>query len=483
MSAPTSLRPLDATTVERAPLPVTVLQFGAGNFLRGFADQMIQVANDAGVMHDGVGIVHATPRHAAGERSGLRAQDGLFHVVLEGVRDGVAVRETTLVDCVRAEVFAHGEFERYRELYLSPDLRLVLSNTTEAGIVWAEDDLAARPPASFPAKVTALLHDRFVHFAASPGAGLAFVCCELIEDNATVLRDLVLRHAARAGLGEEFARWVREACTFHDSLVDRIVPGFPRDDIDRIQAETGFEDRFVVKGELYAQWVIGGDPVVRDLLPLDRAGLPVQFVPDVRPSRTAKVRILNGQHTALAPVGLLLGCTSVREAVEHADVAQYLRRLVETEILPSIPGAGLDAFSERIAERFRNPFLDHRLSDIMLNAVSKWRARSLPVLLAAIERGERAPLTALGFAATVALFGGLGAPPGFVPRDDAGALTTIRRGIATGDLPGLVRHVAIAEGFLTGDDARLPAVVDEIASQLRRIRDDGIAVALRSSLG
>jgi tagaturonate reductase len=483
MSDATTLVPLDATTVSKPHLPVTILQFGGGKFLRAFTDQMVQAANDAGVMHDGVAIVHPTdvPDRPT---SALREQDGLYHVVLEGVRDGQPVREVTRVECVQAIVRAHGEFERYRRLYLSPDLRVIVSNTTEAGIVWVQgDDLEARPPASFPAKVAALLHDRYDHFGGDPAAGLAVVCCELIEDNATTLRRYVLRHAADAGLGDGFASWVRTACTFHDSLVDRIVPGFPRAEIEAIQAELGFADQDVVVGELYAQWVIGGDPAIRDVLPLDRAGLPVQFMADVTPYRTTKVRILNGQHTALAPLGLLLGCSTVREVMARPDVAAWLRRLLDTEILPSVDGPAdeVRAFAARITERLGNPFLSHDLTDIMLNAVSKWGARSLPVLLEAHARGEKAPLTALAFAATLAVQGEQGTPSGFAPRDDAGVLAAVRDGFSGGDLRGMVGRVVVEAGLLAADDPRLGAVADAVGDQLDVLVADGVEAAMSAS--
>jgi tagaturonate reductase len=480
MSDAATLAPLDATTVPKPDLPVTILQFGGGKFLRAFVDQMVQQANDAGAMHDGVAIVHPTDNPNR-PTSILREQDGLYHVVLEGVRDGRPVREVTRVECVQEIVRAHDEFERYRGLYLSPDLKVIVSNTTEAGIVWVRgDDLGARPPSSFPAKVAALLHDRYEHFGGDPAAGLAIVCCELIEDNATTLRRFVLRHAADAGLGEGFASWVRTACTFHDSLVDRIVPGFPRSSIGAIQAELGFADRDVVVGELYAQWVIGGDPVIRDLLPLDRAGLPVQFMADVSPYRTTKVRILNGQHTALAPLGLLLGCESVRETVERQDVGAFLSRLLRTEILPSVPGDRheVEAFAAKISERFTNPYLHHHLSDITLNALSKWQARNLPVVLDAWDAGRDTPLTVLGLAATLVLWSGRAGVPGFEPRDEPAVLAAARDGFADDDLAGWVRGVLDAAGILPDDGARLGRLAAETASHAEAILRDGAHTAL-----
>lgn len=495
----TPLPALNAATVAAEALPITILQFGAGNFLRAFVDQMIQRANDAGIMRDGVAAVHATP----GEDRAvdlLRQQDGIYHVLLEGVSGGAPVREYTRVTAIQRIVRAHEEFEAYRELYLSPSLRTIVSNTTEAGIAWVPgDDLAASPPASFPAKITALLLDRYTHFDGDAEAGLHIVCCELIEDNATTLREYVLRHAAQNGLPEGFVSWVASACTFHDTLVDRIVPGFPRDEIDRIQGEIGFADQVVVKGEHFGVWAIGGDAVVRDVLPLDRAGLPVQFMADIRPFRAKKVRILNGLHTAMTPIGLLLGCESVREADAREDVAAYLRRLLETEILPSIPEdqTALREFAEQIVERFSNPFLHHRLADIALNSISKWQTRNLPVLLEAWSAGREAPATAFALAALLVLDAGqpaggelgagragagLSAPAGFEPKDDPALLAVIRDAFDPADLTAWVHVVVVAAGYLEAGDPRVDRLAQEVAGHAGHILTEGAEPALAALL-
>ncbi|RMI09667.1 tagaturonate reductase [Cellulomonas triticagri] len=471
---------VDATTVARGPLPVSVLQVGGGNFLRAFVDQMVQRAVDAGVMTSGITVVHATPGPDRAVDL-LREQDGMYHVLLEGVRDGEPVREVTRVTAIRGVVRAHEQFDAYREAYLSPDLRVLVSNTTEAGIAWVPgEDLTARPPASFPAKVTALLLDRFRHFDGDPAAGLHVVCCELIEDNASTLRRYVLAHAAEHDLPAEFVAWVDEACTFHDTLVDRIVPGYPRDEIDAVQAGIGYADQLVVKGELYGTWVIGGDAGLRDLLPLDRAGLPVDFVDDVRPVRDRKVRVLNGLHTALTPLGLLLGCTTVRETAERTDVARYLDRLLDAEVLPSLPGDpdALRAYAAGIRERFTNPYLEHRLADIALNALSKYRARNLPVLLDAWAAGRDAPATALALAALLVLDSGRRGPAGFEPADDPVLLALVRDTCDEDDLPGWVRGVVVGTGMLPADDPRLDRLVAEVAGHAAVLLADGAAAAL-----
>ncbi len=464
----------------RPQRPTTILQFGAGNFLRAFVDQMVHQANVAGVLDAGIAVVHTRPRRP-GAPDPLAQQDGLFHVLLEGVRDGEPVRETTVVDAVTTVVRAHEDFAAYRDLYLSPDLKVVVSNTTEAGIVWADgEDLAAQPPTSFPAKITALLHDRFEAFGGDPSKGLRIVCCELIEDNATTLRELVLRHAADAGLSAGFTAWVTTACSFHDSLVDRIVPGYPEAEAGELQAALGFRDEALVKGELFALWAVADEHgLLRDVLPLDRAGLPVVFLDDVRPFRDKKVRILNGLHTAMTQVGLLLGCESVREAVAHPAVAAYLDRLLRAEILPSIPDhdggpearAELEAFAARITERFANPFLHHRLADISLNSLSKWQARNLPVVLDSWAAGRPADASVLAFAALAVLASGQGpdaatvSASGWQPRDDAAPLAVLRDTFDADDVEGWLRRVIEAAGFFA-DAAPSPDTDADTAAHL-----------------
>lgn len=479
-----TLPPLNASTVVVERPPITIMQFGAGNFLRAFVDQMLQRANDAGVMNDGVVAVHATPGPDAAFDL-LEQQDGLYHVLLEGVRDGETVRETTRVAVIGETVRAHRDFERYRAAYLSPTLRTLVSNTTEAGIAWvAGDDLTAAPPLSFPAKITALLADRFEHFGGDPERGLHVVCCELIEDNAATLREYVLRHAVANGLSAEFQAWVEEACTFHDTLVDRIVPGYPAAEITEIQRELGLADQMVVKGEYYGVWAIGGDPVIREVLPLDRAGMPVQFMADIRPFRAKKVRILNGLHTAMSAVGLQLGEESVRAAAERADVAHYLRQLLDTEILPSIdePAEELRAFAGAILERFTNPYLHHRLGDIALNSLAKFQARNLPVLLAAWQAGREAHATAFALAALLLLDAGQGGPVGFEPRDDAELLAVVRGGFDAEDLTGWARLALVSADYLPAEDPRLERLAQEVACHAAAILARGITAALADLL-
>ncbi|MEU7575490.1 tagaturonate reductase [Micromonospora sp. NPDC049240] len=431
------LRPLDEATPGRQTLPIRILQVGAGRFLRGFADWMVHRANDAGVLRHGIVVMKITPRPDL-VTGRLAEQNGMFHVVLDGVRDGRPFTETTLVTAVQSVVDAHRDWDACRAVMRGEALSLVVSNTTEAGIAYAADDLQAAPPATFPAKMTALLHERWLHFAGDPRRGLSFLPCELIEHNGAALRSLVVRHATEAALAPEFVDWVTRHCRFYDTLVDRIVPGLPEDEATGLRAALGYDDRLIVRGEHYADWAIAGGPAIRDEFPLDQVGLPVRFMADIQPYRERKVRVLNGAHTALAAVGPLVGCRTVLDAVQHPAVGAYLRHLLHDEVLPSLPQdtgerAESGEYATAILDRFRNPALQHLLADIRLNALSKWRTRNLPVVLDAWSRGRGADLGLFAFACLLTSYVGVFGP--VEVRDDEALLARLRAGFDA-TLPG-----------------------------------------------
>lgn len=389
-----------------APLPVKVLQFGEGNFLRGFADWMIDVANEKGILHHGVSVIQPIEKGAADL---LEKQDGLYHVVLAGIRGGEYVRETRLVSCVQEAINPYADYARYEQRILDPDLEFVISNTTEAGIRFdPEDDIFATPPRSFPGKVTAMLYKRFRHFNGAPGRGLDFLCCELILSNGSALKRYVARYAKAYELEPEFIEWVRNECRFYNTLVDRIVVGFPGDEIQEIREEIGYEDQLVVKGEQHHLWVISGPRwrVAQYSFPLDKAGLNVHFTKSYDSYREKKVSILNGSHTAMAAVGQLMGCHTVKEAFEHPLVGAYVRKMVDEETLPQVPGDPAEArrFVEEVYDRFRNPGVCHKLQSIALNAIPKWEVRNYPVVQRDRELGILAKCHLFALAALMVIY-------------------------------------------------------------------------------
>jgi tagaturonate reductase len=377
-----NMEKLNRTNAKKAiSYPTKVLQFGEGNFLRAFTDWMVNVMNQKIGFNAGIDVVQPLP---TGMVNMLNDQDGLYHVYLKGIKDGQPITEYSLIDCINKGIDPYSEFESYKESIVNPDLRFVFSNTTEAGISWDENDtLDMKPQNSFPAKVAALLYTRYKTFNGDKSKGLIFFACELIDRNGDVLKKYVLQHAENWKLEAEFIAWINEACCFCSTLVDRIVPGFPRDEIKTIQQELGFEDYLVVVGEYFHLWVIEAPDWVKEEFPAEKAGLQVKFVKDMTRFREQKVAVLNGCHTGSFAVSYLAGIETVREAYENAELVSFMKGLVYDEVLSVLDGTEeeLMQFADKILERFANPFIRHEWQSIALNAMSKWETRNLPSLL------------------------------------------------------------------------------------------------------
>ena len=436
-----ALKALNKQNVKKPTLPIKILQFGEGNFLRAFVDWQIDKANEAGIMNHGVAIVQPIDKGMAGM---LEQQDCLYHVYLEGVKDKQPVKDIRLVRSVQCAINPYEDYAAYEQIFLSPELEATVSNTTEAGIRYEEgDDLWALPPKSYPAKMTALLYKRFKHFAGDPTKGLCIICCELIENNGSTLREYVLRHAEYNKLGADFIEWVEKYCHFCDTLVDRIVPGFPRENIDEIKAELDFDDNLVVKAEFYHLWAIGGPGYeeVQRRLPLDKAGLHVIFMPTIKQFRDKKVRILNGSHTGMVPIGLQIGCETVMDAFNNADLEAFINTMVAEEVIPMIEEdqAELKEFAAGILERFYNPYIRHMLKTISLNSLSKWETRNFPTVLDNWKKaGKVAEKELFTFAALLTLYSG---KVDFTPDDTAEHVEFIQKVWNSEDVEATVRAI------------------------------------------
>lgn len=478
------MRQLNRTTVQKPQLPVRILQFGEGNFLRAFVDWMINKANDEGIMNHGIAVVQPIP---GGEpiKELFEKQDCMYHVYLEGIKNKQPVKETSLVRCIDSIVNPYTEYKRYEELFLSEEVEMVISNTTEAGIRYeAGDNLHAEPPRSFPAKVTALLFKRFQKFNGDPEKGLLFVCCELIEDNGSTLKEYVLKHIADNNLGDKFTAWVNTACHFYDTLVDRIVPGFPKENIEEIKKELGYDDSLVVKGEYFHVWAIGGDSVISRKLPLDKVGLNVLFMDDIRPFRAKKVRILNGAHTAMTPVGLQLACQTVMDAFNIPDIELFINRMILEEVLPVIDEdqEQLKIFASEILERFYNPFLKHYLKDISLNSLSKWETRVFPTVKDNwMKKGDSSPMATFSFAALLMLYTGK-SETNFTPNDTAEFVDFIRTTFNANDTRAWVAGIVQDKKMWTEDFSILPRFIDEVSRYASLILEQGMSQALKQLL-
>ncbi|MBP3382814.1 MAG: tagaturonate reductase [Tidjanibacter sp.] len=476
------LKALNKQNVEKPVLPIKILQFGEGNFLRAFVDWQIDKANEAGIMNHGVAIVQPIDKGMAGM---LEQQDCLYHVYLEGVKDKKPVKDIRLVKCVQCAINPYEEYEAYEKIFLSPELEATVSNTTEAGIRYEEgDDLWALPPKSYPAKMTALLYKRFKHFEGDPTKGLCIICCELIENNGSTLREYVLRHAEYNKLGADFIEWVEKYCHFCDTLVDRIVPGFPRENIAEIKEELGFDDNLVVKAEFYHLWAIGGPGYeeVQRRLPLDKAGLHVIFMPTIKQFRDKKVRILNGSHTGMVPIGLQIGCETVMDAFNNADLEAFINTMVAEEVIPMIEEdqAELKEFAAGILERFYNPYIRHMLKTISLNSLSKWETRNFPTVLDNWKKaGKVAEKELFTFAALLTLYSG---KVDFTPDDTAEHVEFIQKVWNSEDVDATVKAIVENKNIWTVDFTEVAPFVEKVAGYVKVILAEGMAAALKKML-
>ncbi len=318
------------------PHPMRILQFGEGNFLRTFFDWMVDRMR-AGAGYDGsVGLVKTIPGPFGPE---FEAQDNAYTVVIRGRAEGRVVLERSRIDVISARFNPYEDFQGFLEASANPDVRVVVSNTTEAGIAWVESDRAEdRPAASYPGKLTQLLRARYLALGGTRASALLVMPCELIERNGQTLRRFVLDHARRWHGDPGFERWIAEDCTFVDTLVDRIVSGHDPEARRQLLAETGFDDGLLSVGEPYYLLAIQGE-AREDLLPLRKAGLNAVWTADITPHRLLKVRILNGGHTFLAMVGPALGVPTVRASLAHPALRPALERLYRSEIIPALPMA------------------------------------------------------------------------------------------------------------------------------------------------
>ncbi|MEM0993178.1 MAG: tagaturonate reductase [Bacteroidota bacterium] len=376
---------------DRPMYPPKVLQFGGGNFLRAFVDWMIEELNEKTDFGGSVVVVKPTER---GDYDALRAQDGLFHVLTRGIKNGNLVDTHQLISCIHQVVHPYREWDTYLKTAELESIQFIVSNTTEAGIQFsATDRMEDTPAQEFPAKLTQWLYHRFQHFEGASDKGCIFLPCELIEDNAIALRDSILQYAAHWQLDSAFADWIRNNNHFCNTLVDRIVPGYPKNDISAIQAAIGYEDQLLVAAEPYHIWAIEAEEHIQQALPFAETALNVVFTNDLSPYRELKVRILNGAHTVMVPIGYLAGIASVREAVADEKVGKIIQDIIYDEILPTLdyPKETLEQYAKDVLDRFKNPFIHHLLISISLNAIPKFKARLLPTLQAYVARFGHAP--------------------------------------------------------------------------------------------
>ena len=359
--------------------PEKVMQFGEGNFLRAFVDDFFDIANEKAGYNGKVVLVQPI---ASGLTDLINAQEGLYTLYLRGSEKGQKVDDKRVISCVSRAINPYGSWDQVLELAKSPDLEIVVSNTTEAGIVHEnESAFDQQPPISFPAKLTRVLFERY-----SAGlAGVIILSCELIDNNGKELQKCVNQYIDDWKLSDDFRAWVNEKNTFCSTLVDRIVPGRIRDaeEVKALAEANGYDDPLTDVGEVFGFWAIEGPEWLADRLPFKKAGVPVTVVPDVTPYKKRKVRILNGAHTVFVLGAYLAGFDIVRDCMHDETVLGFMNKMLYEEVIPTLPldKQDLQAFAEAVQDRFNNPFVNHELMSISLNSTSKWRARNMPTLL------------------------------------------------------------------------------------------------------
>ena len=371
--------------------PKDSIQFGEGNFLRAFVEYCIQILNEKTTFSGQVNLIQPLPD---GMIEVLNRQKGKYHLFLEGIMGGETIREIQPIDCIDQMVNPYEDFDTFLKLSENENLTFVFSNTTEAGITLDTHDLFTNtPPKSFPGKLTSLLYHRYKTFKGDPSKVLHIIPCELIDKNGSKLKNIVLELCDLWQLEEGFKSWI-EKNHFYNTLVDRIVPGFPKKDLDFYQKNLTFDDQLMVTCEPFFLWVIEGNPMLLELFPVDQLeNISVKIVPDLGIYRTRKVRILNGCHTALVPVGLLNGTLTVSESLEDDFLKMFLSQTLFEEIIPSIDfdKKELEAYAGSVLERFSNPFIVHQLESIALNYISKFKVRVLPSLLSYYQKEGKIP--------------------------------------------------------------------------------------------
>ncbi|MCC8143003.1 MAG: tagaturonate reductase [Tannerellaceae bacterium] len=470
------MKELTCNTVEKQQRPERIIQFGEGNFLRAFVDWIVWNMNEKTDFNSSVVVVQPI---AQGMIDMLNKQDCLYHLILKGLDRGEAVYKVQLIDVISRALNPYTDFDAYMKLAEQPEMRFVISNTTEAGIAFnPEDKLTDTPASSYPGKLTQLLYHRFKTFKGAADKGFIIFPCELIFINGHVLNECIEKYIDLWQLGEEFAAWYKNSCGVYSTLVDRIVPGYPRETADELREKIGYNDNLLVEGEIFHLWVIEAPENIAKEFPADKAGLNVLFVPSEEPYHERKVTLLNGPHTVLSPVGYLSGLDTVRECVEDEVMGAFVRKVMLEELLPTLnlPKEELEQFANDVLDRFRNPYVKHRVTSIMLNSFPKYRTRDLPGLKTYLERKGSLPAgLVLGLAGIITYYkGGKRGEDVINIQDDEKIITLLRDLWATGSTRTVAEGVLGATSIWDEDLNQLPGLTDKVTAYLDAIQEKGM---------
>ncbi|AWB45505.1 tagaturonate reductase [Paenibacillus sp. CAA11] len=444
--------------------PERVIQFGEGNFMRAFVDWQLQQMNNQGLFQGSAVLVQPIGQ---GLQDLLAEQDYLYTVLLNGIMDGEPVNSKEIMTSVSRMINPYSNYEAFMALAQDDNLEFITSNTTEAGITYRpEDRIEDTPPASFPAKLTILLHKRYE--LGKPG--FVIIPCELIDRNGEKLREIIGKYAEDWKLGQEFMDWLDRENTFCCSLVDRIVPGYPRDKASELAEELGYEDKLMVTAEPFLFWVIEGPAEISERLPLAQAGLNVVVTDDMTPYRERKVHLLNGPHTAMVPLAMMAGLKTVEDVMNDEVFSQFVQELIEEELIPmlDLPRSELQSYASAVLERFRNPFIRHELASISLNSISKFKTRLLPILQRyQSENGKLPARIVLSFASLLLSYRG-----DQVQRQDNPEVIALFD--KAWSEPARFVGSILQEASLWGEDLnQIPDLADQITRSIQQLEDQG----------
>lgn len=465
--------------------PEKVLQFGTGNFLRAFCDWQIHEMNKHGLFMGSVVVVQSTENGAVDL---INEQEGLYTLYLQGMMNNTSINEHEVIQSISRGINLINEYEEYLNMAKNPDLRIIISNTTEAGISYVQNEtLTDIPQKSFPAKLTAFLYERYQYFNGDVSKGFIILPCELIEDNAVKLKTIIQNHAKNWSLPKGFSDWLNTANTFCNTLVDRIVPGFPKDSVKEKTEELGYRDDLIVVGEKYHLFVIEGPEWLKEEFPAHKIGLNIHIVNDLNSYRIKKVRILNGAHTLMTPVAFLSGLNTVREAVTADVVKDYIQTVINEEIIPSMNFSQeeMRQYANDVSDRFKNPFIHHYLLSISLNSISKFKARLLPTLMDYEKKFNKLPKgIVFSLSALIYFYRGYRGEEKIDLIDDQDIITLFQKlwsncNESDDSIRTMVENILSAESIWGYDLTKIKDMENSVATHLIEINKYGMVEALQ----
>lgn len=455
-------------------LPIKVVQFGEGNFLRAFVDYAIQKLNKEVGFNAGVAMVQPLEN---GMIDMINDQDGLYTLFLNGIKKNEKIQDIELITNVVKGINPYKNYDDYLALAKESALQFIISNTTEAGIEYIDTDTPQmQPPVAFPARLTVLLHERFKHFNGDVAKGVTVIPCELINHNADTLKEIILKYCDLWNLEVTFKIWLLEACTFHNTLVDRIVPGYPRNEIEEYNSKLNYHDNLIVTAEPFFLWVIEGDEALKAKLPFHKTNLNVKIVDDMQPFRTLKVRILNGAHTAMVPFSLLYGNETVKQTVDGDFTGKFVNSIInEINGTLQMDKKEVNDYAEEVMDRFRNPFIKHLLSDIALNSISKFKVRVLPSLLQYYNDNKQLPTNlTFSFACLILFYKGVWEGKTLPIKDTPEIVEAFKSAWELPNIEAVVNAVLSNEDFWEEDLTKVNGLSQDIVFALSEIEANGL---------